>query len=259
MAKEIITKEDQLPADLLDEITASAGEGTSFDSSEMQIPFIRIIQALSPQIKKKDPGFIEGADQGDAFNTVTNEHWSGEEGLVVIPCYQETKFLEFVPRDSGGGFMGEMEPSNPDLQNTERKGAREILPNGNELVKSDQHYCLILGDGGMFQPAIVDMKSSQLKVSRRWKTQIAMQKIRHPKTDALLTPAVFATMWKLTTTEESNDQGTWYNWSVTKHGLVNTRDTLTEAKLFREQVMKGAVKAVEETEPLQKNEDEVPF
>ena len=28
MAKEIITKEDQLPADLLDEITASAGEGT---------------------------------------------------------------------------------------------------------------------------------------------------------------------------------------------------------------------------------------
>ena len=46
---------------------------------------------------------------------------------------------------------------------------------------------------------------------------------------------------------------------MTKHGLVNTRDTLTEAKLFREQVMKGAVKAVEETEPLQKNEDEVPF
>ena len=211
MAKEIITKEDQLPTDLLDELTASAGEGTTFDSSEMQIPFIRIIQALSPQ---KEPAFIEGADQGDAFNTVTNEHWNGEEGLTVIPCYQETKFLEFVPRDSGGGFMGEMEPSNPDLQNTERRGAKEILPNGNELVKSDQHYCLIIGDGGMLQPAIVDMKSSQLKISRRWKTQIAMQKIRHPKTDALLTPAVYATMWKLTTSEESNDQGTWYNWTV---------------------------------------------
>jgi hypothetical protein len=257
MTKEIIIKEDQLPADLLDEITASAGEGTSFDSSEMQIPFIRIIQALSPQIKKKDPAFIEGADQGDAFNTVTSEHWSSEEGLLVVPCYQETKFLEFVPRDSGGGFMGEIEPSNPDLQNTERKGSREVLPNGNELVKSDQHYCLIVGDGGMMQPAIVDMKSSQLKVSRRWKTQIAMQKIRHPKTNALLTPAVYATMWKLTTTEESNDQGTWFNWAVAKHGLVNTKDILTEARLFREQVMKGAVKAVDETEPLEK--DDVPF
>ena len=101
------------------------------------------------------------------------------------------------------------------------------------------------------------MKSSQLKVSRRWKTQIAMQKIRHPKTNALLTPAVYATMWKLTTVQESNTEGTWYNWSVTKHGLVQTKDILSEAKLFREQVMKGAVKAVDETEPLEK--DDVPF
>ena len=125
MNKEIVTKKDQLPADLLDEITASAGEGTTFDSSEMQIPFIRIIQALSPQVNKKDPAFIDGADQGDAFNTVTSEFWTGEEGLLVIPCYQETKFLEFVPRESGGGFMGELEPNNPDIQNTERKGAKE--------------------------------------------------------------------------------------------------------------------------------------
>ena len=257
MNKEIVVKEDQLPVDLLDEITASAGEGTTFDSSEMQIPFIRIIQALSPQVQKKDPAFITGADQGDAFNTVTNQHWNGDDGLIVVPCYQETKFLEFVPRDSGGGFMGELEPNNPDIQKTERKGAKEVLPNGNELVKSDQHYCLVLDENGMMQPAIVDMKSSQLKVSRRWKTQIAMQKIQHPKTKALLTPAVYATMWKLTTIQESNDQGTWFNWSVTKHGLVQTKDILGEAKLFREQVMKGAVKAVDETEPLEK--DDVPF
>ena len=152
--------------------------------------------------------------------------------------------------------MGELEPNNPDIQKTERKGAKEVLPNGNELVKSDQHYCLVLDENGMMQPAIVDMKSSQLKVSRRWKTQIAMQKIQHPKTKALLTPAVYATMWKLTTIQESNDQGTWFNWSVTKHGLVQTKDILGEAKLFREQVMKGAVKAVDDSEP---QEDEVPF
>jgi hypothetical protein len=64
-------------------------------------------------------------------------------------------------------------------------------------------------------------------------------------------------MWRLNTLQESNDQGTWYNWSVTKHGLVQTKEILSEAKLFREQVMKGAVKAVDETEPLEK--DEVPF
>ena len=202
MNKEIVVKENQLPTELLDEITASAGVGTVFDSSEMQIPFIRIIQAMSPKRTKKDDAYIEGSGQGDAFNTVTHEFWGGDDGLIVVPCYQETKFLEFIDRDSGGGFVGEIEPSHPDIQKATRDGAKEILPNGNQLVKSDQHYCLVIGDGGIIQPAIVDMKSSQLKVSRRWKTQIAMQKIRHPKTNALLTPAVYATMWKLTTIQE---------------------------------------------------------
>ena len=40
-------------ADLMDDIFESAGEGASFDSSEMQIPFVRLVQALSPQINKK--------------------------------------------------------------------------------------------------------------------------------------------------------------------------------------------------------------
>ena len=63
-------------------------------SSDIQIPFLRIIQALSPQIKKSDSEFIEGASQGDIFNTVTHSTWSGDEGIVVIPVYFQTKFLE---------------------------------------------------------------------------------------------------------------------------------------------------------------------
>ena len=129
------------------------------------------------------------------------------------------------------------------LTKTTREGAKEILPNGHELVKSDQHYCLVVDDDGSFQPAVVDMKSSQLKVSRRWKTQIAMQKVKHPKTEQMVTPAVYATMWRLTTTEESNDQGTWNNYTVAKENLVSNRDLLMEAKAFRESIMAGEVKA----------------
>ena len=77
---------------------------------------------------------------------------------------------------------------------TERQGAKELLPNGNEMVKSDQHYCLVVDEDGAFQPVVVDMKATQLKVSRRWKTQIAMQKIKHPKTGQMITPPVYATM-----------------------------------------------------------------
>jgi hypothetical protein len=241
-------KETAVSADVMDDIFDMAGEGTSFDSSEMQIPFIRVLQALSPQLNKKKPEYIEGAAQGDLFNTVTGEHWKGEEGVTVIPCFQTTKYLEFVPRDMGGGFKGEIPANSSILQQTTRNGSKEMLPSGNELVKSDQHFCLVLGDDGSYQPAVIDMKSTQLKVSRRWKTQIAMQKAKHPTTGAMTTPSVFATMWKLTTTEESNDQGSWNNYQVEKIGLVPSRDLLLEGKAFRDSVMAGEVKAAPEAQ-----------
>jgi hypothetical protein len=236
-------KETAVSTDVMEDIFGMAGEGASFDSSEMQIPFVRVAQSLSPQLNKKKGEYIEGLATGDAYNTLTSEMWSGETGLVVVPCYQTTKYLEFVPRTMGGGFRGEIGPNDPILQRTSRDGSKEILPNGNELVKSDQHFCLIVGEDGMTQPVVIDMKSTQLKVSRRWKTQIAMQKIKHPGTGAIITPPVFATLWRLNTVEETNDKGDFYNWSVEKVGTVESRDLLQEAKAFRDSVMRGEVKA----------------
>jgi len=236
-------KETALSVDVMDDIFDMAGEGASYDSSEMQIPFVRLAQLLSPQLNKKKPEYIDGLSDGDPFNNVTGQHWVGETGLVVIPCYQTTKYLEFVPRTSGGGFRGEINANDPLLQKTVREGSKEILPNGNELVKSDQHFCLIVDEEGMTQPVVIDMKSTQLKVSRRWKTQIAMHKIKHPKTGVIITPPVFATLWRMTTMAETNDKGDFYNWAVEKVGTVESRDLLQEAKAFRESIMRGEVKA----------------
>ena len=265
MSTNVVKKEEAgLPAELMDDIMLTAGEGVDYDTSELQIPFIRVIQALSPQIKKSDPAFIKDAGQGDAFNTVTGQFWSGEDGITVIPCFQETKYLEFIPLDQGGGFVGERKVTDPDLANTERNGAKEILPNGNELVKSDQHYCVIVGEDGMNQPAIVDMKSTQLKVSRRWKTQIAMQKVKDSK-GQMRTPALYATMWKLSTTEESNQMGTWYNWQVEKVGFIQDKAMFDEAKSFRESIAKGEVKAAADPETSDSDatkdlkDDDIPF
>lgn len=264
MASEVAKKKNaELSTDLMDDILEFAGEGAAFGADEMQIPFIRALQALSPQLNKKKPEYIDGAEQGDLFNTVTGQVWKGEEGVTIIPCYQVTKYLEFTPRDMGGGFRGEISPTNPVLQQTTRQGSKELLPTGNELVKSDQHYCLVLDGEGSFQPAVIDMKSTQLKVSRRWKTQIAMQKIKHPKTGQMITPPLFATEWKITTVEESNDQGSWFNPSVEKVGLVGERDLMLEAKAFRDSVAAGDAKAVaEESVPTSSSveqDDSIPF
>ena len=141
-------KSTEVSTDVLDDIFETAGDGASFDSSEMQIPFVRILQPMSPQLKKGKAEHIEGASQGDIFNNVTGQYWEGSNGIVVIPCYQTTKYLEFIPREQGGGFQGELAANDPMVTGAKRDGSKEVLSNGNELVKSDQHYCLIVGEDG---------------------------------------------------------------------------------------------------------------
>lgn len=60
---------------------------------------------------------------GDIYNTVTSQYWDGEKGINVVPCYQTTKYLEFTPRDQGGGFKGEISPTDPVLQKQKDKEA----------------------------------------------------------------------------------------------------------------------------------------
>jgi len=108
------------------------------------------------------------------------------------------------------------------------------------------------------------MKSTQLKVSRRWKTQIAMQKVKDSK-GQMRTPALYATMWKLSTTEESNQMGTWYNWQVEKVGFIQDKAMFDEAKSFRESIAKGEVKAAADPETSDSDatkdlkDDDIPF
>jgi hypothetical protein len=241
-------KNAELSTDILDDIFETAGEGASFSSDEMAIPFVRLLQPMSPQINKKKPEFIPGSEQGDVFNTVTGQYWPGEEGIKVIPCYQTTEYLEFVPIDLGGGFKGKVPIGDPLINQTRREGMKEILPNGNELIKSDQHFCLVLDDEGSYQPAIIDMKSASLKISRQWKTKISMQKVKNPKTGQLAVPAVFATIWRMYSVEETNDKGTWNNWATEPVGLVPPEDRhlFLAAKDFRDSILAGEVKAAAE-------------
>ena len=51
-----------IPKELLGSFMEDAGAGTeNISADDMKIPFIRIIQPTSPEVKKKDEKYIEGA------------------------------------------------------------------------------------------------------------------------------------------------------------------------------------------------------
>ena len=82
---------------------AGAGyEGTTTD--DFAIPYLNLLQAMSPEVAE-DGSKLEGASAGMMVNSVTKELYDGKKGLVFVPCSTSHVFVEWRPRDSGGGIV----------------------------------------------------------------------------------------------------------------------------------------------------------
>ncbi|MCI0559216.1 MAG: hypothetical protein MN733_12035, partial [Nitrososphaera sp.] len=106
MSKEVMVKARSeltvFDSELYGNVLGAGLEGIG--SNDVAIPYLSIIQALSPQYKK-GPHRIEGAEEGDIYNSLTKHLVRGNIGLTVIPCVYQKRFVEWVPRSIGGGFV----------------------------------------------------------------------------------------------------------------------------------------------------------
>ena len=238
-------------------LEADSGAGLeNITTEDMQIPFIRIIQALSPQLQKDDPLYIKGAEQGDIFNTVSQEIYKQDEGVVVVPAFFEKKFLEFQLRSSGGGFVRELAADDKDITMTSRENTVELLPNGNELVRTHQHLVIAQSADGTIAPSVLDMKKTQLKVSRRWNT---LKNSARLPSGALM--PIYGTAWQVTTVLEANDQGKWFNYKLDRINDVTPEieKMMLEARNMYQGVSKGEVKMAAAPADDMAKEEDVPF
>ena len=238
-------------------LEADSGIGLeNITTEDMQIPFIRIIQALSPQLQKDDPLYIKGAEQGDIFNTVSQEIYKQDEGVTLVPAFFEKKFLEFQLRSSGGGFVRELAADDKDITMTSREDTIEMLPNGNELVRTHQHLVIAKSADGTIAPCVLDMKKTQLKVSRRWNT---LKNSARLPSRALM--PIYGTAWQLTTVLEANDRGKWFNYKLDRiHDITpEIENMMLEARNMYQGVSKGEVKMAAAPADDMAKEDDVPF
>ena len=83
-------------------------EGTGLEETTVEdfaIPFIRVLQPMSPQLNKASGSYVDNASAGDLYNTVTNSVYSGDKGIVLVPSAYVKKYIEWVPREKGGGLV----------------------------------------------------------------------------------------------------------------------------------------------------------
>jgi hypothetical protein len=90
------------------------------------------------------------------------------------------------------------------------------------------------------------MKSTQLKVSRKWNSM--MMGIKMQGKNGLFTPPTYSHIYNLSTVQMSNDKGTWFGWDVAKVGLVEDKNVYDMAKAFAESVGKGEIQTKHENQ-----------
>ena len=218
---------------------ADANQGAQNMSQEdLALPFLKILGQLSPEVNKTHGKYVEGAEPGKIINTVTNELYSN---INVVPVFYKRKYIEWQDRGTSTGAPVAIHESDSDIisQTTRGKDYKDRLPNGNYLENTADHFVILLGDSP--QTALISMKATQLKVSRKWNSM--MMGIKMQGKNGLFTPPTYSHIYSLKPVQMSNDKGTWFGWDVAKVGPVTDKGIYDIAKTFAERVGKGEIEA----------------
>jgi len=232
-------KSAPLPANMFED-DAAKGLG-AIGQEDLALPFLKILGQLSPEVNKRDGKYVEGAEPGMIFNSVSGELYDGVKGIDVIPCFYKLEYIEWKDRGEGLGAPVAIYDSSSDIMSKTKPDAnyKDRLPNGNYIEKTASHFVIVAGDSP--STALISMKSTQLKISRKWNSM--MSGIKMKGANGMFTPASFSHIYKLKTTQMSNDKGTWFGWEVSKVGPVTDKGLYDQAKGFSDSISKGSVKA----------------
>ncbi len=241
MAKELEVKKTNAIAtiDLMSQFAADADINSGFENitaEDIALPYLTILQAMSPQVR--GAGKIEGAAEGDLFNTVSRIAYKGPQ--TIISCAYKKAWVEWTPRDSGGGYVHE-HTTDAILASTKKseKGL-DMLPNGNIIVTTAYHFLLLVKEDGTTERAIASFTSTQLKKSRRWLS--LMMGLQIKVNGVIKTPPMFAYTYTAKTMEEKNEHGQWMGWDISNAQIITDPSLYAAAKKFSDNVTKGLVK-----------------
>ena len=212
-------------------------QGTQYDQDDTTTPFLKLLQKTSPEIEEDTSNYIPGAKVGMFLNTSTKPVF--DSPIVVIPCGYSRQFLEWVPRDAGGGFKGEVAKEFAlGLERDDR--GRYLHSNGNYILDTRVHYVLHVVDGEL-QPAVMSLKSSAIKRSKELNDLISTIRIEDAS-GKKFRPADFSHTYIVEVTHEQKDQDTWKLPRFSKGEQVTDAAVWNTAKEFAAIIRQGAVK-----------------
>jgi hypothetical protein len=252
-----------------------AGSGfENVTTKDLSIPFLTVLQALSPEVQPGEDR-VPNAEAGMLFNTVTRELFDPKEGICFQPVCTQHCFMEWRPRNQGGGLVGKHSVDSEVVAKAQAaaKAANAEFGKlktaaGNDLIETRYILGYILRDPNQEdpgEPIMISFTSTKMKVYKNITTRLYTFAGR---------PPLFAHRLRITSSMEENPKGKFYNFKIEpffgsiQESLINpakesTRKLLTDAFELKQSFEKGETKVNYEKQGGASNSsdsgEEVPF
>lgn len=237
---------------------SSGADGTdNIGREDTALPFLKVLQALSPEVTRGNEKYNKDARPGMFINSLTGELFDGETGVEVIRVYFSKKWIEWRPRDAGGGLAR--------ISQSEAEAKQHKTPDtGNDKLDTyinETHEVLSLVKGKFgWGPSVVSASKSKLPFVRKWNGTVMNQKFgeftdevakRLPPDGA---PKPYAVVFTLGTVSKTGPKGTYFIPTLLPAKRLATPAELKLATEFLDLVKAGTVQ-VEYTSPEAVGED----
>tara|TARA_R110002124_G_scaffold195798_3_gene362849 strand:- start:287 stop:1069 length:783 start_codon:yes stop_codon:yes gene_type:complete len=260
MAKAVAKNDDNAVA-VVDESLFEADAGAGMENmgqDDLALPFLKVLSGNDPVLDERDD-----ARKGDIYNTVTGAVYKGKEGISVIPAAYQRRFIQWAPRGSGTGAPSAIYEPGDTRPRTERSSDdnKDYVADGSGeyIEETHQHFVIVLNEDGSAETALIAMKSTQLKKSRKWNSMMASRTMNGK--NGPFTPPRFSHVYHLKTILEENSKGSWHGWEMSVEGPVQSVDIYQRAKSFASSISLGdvQVKHSDESASPAAQDDDIPF
>jgi len=259
----------------MDDIMGDIGLGSEgLTAADIAIPYLGILQGLSPQVTEGKDQYIEGAKPSMLFNNVTGDIYEArKQGVMLVPSHYKKQWLVWMSRDAGGGLVDVYDDDSIMENTVKNEKGQNVLKDNNQLIvmETAQHFCIRLNsETGETERVVVSLKSTALKANRKLNHAITSAKIPgHPTVSA----PRFMFAYTMTTFLEEKNGNSWWSPDFARLKDPVSKRVYDEAKSYYELVKDGNVKVAHEQDDAPSNsgggggessggegsEDEIPF
>lgn len=223
---------------------AGATKTNDFKQDDILVPYLQIVQSMSPYVKRNEPQYLSDAREGDIIDTLSLKL---REKAAFVPVKYEVRYTEWEANQ--GPMVKQWGTDRSGYDAAEGDYGTRRTADGNDIVPSATYYGLLLDEDGTSQPVILSLTGTQAKKAKRLATLISALELTDANGDTF-NPPMYSRVYALSTVPESNDKGSWYGWRIEPGALLLTvkggKSLFQKAMRLREQLDSGVARAAPE-------------